>query len=305
MRKSVRVAAVASGAILLVAANGAAAWADSDDQGTPTLTIDPTELAVGEDVTVSGDLCEGGAPEGGEYKPGGVVVFVNGEFQEALETEDDGTWSTTYEALLAGEVQIDATCDGYDGIFDYEPVQFEISPADGEDPEDDEGQDPLPELLTGEIVDITRDGCEVTLSTEASDSGDFRIEVWDDGEHIDTVKWAQDEAGSHDAVWTITQPAMEGAPGVGFVFYGEADDSSALDGVDPYEYPAEVADGCAGVGDGEDEDVTAGAAGPGGTMPATGADVSSQTTALILAGVMVSAGAALVIARRVRTSSNG
>ena len=290
MRKSARIAAAASGAILLVAANSAAAWADSEDADNPPITVDPTSVAVGDDVTFSGEQCVL-EDEDGETEVGEVILFANGEFQDVITPEDDGSWTGTYEALLDGAVVVDATCDFYDDSFDYASAEFQI------DAGDDEGETPIPEVLTGEIVDITRDGCEVTLSTDASLADDFRIEVWDDGDLIDTVEWSQEDSGAHDAVWTITQPAKEGAPGVGFVFYGDSDDT-LLDSVDPYEYPAEVADNCAGVGDGDDA-----AAAGGDEMPATGAD--SHTTALIVAGVMVSAGVAMVAIRRGKVSSNG
>src|SRR5690625_3004395 len=122
MRKSARVAAVASGAILLVAANGAAAWADSDSQETPTLTVDPTDLAVGEEVTISGDLCFGEVDNGEGVKTpygGEVVITANGEIQDIIdEAEKDGQWSATFEALLDGEVEVAAVCDAYNNKFE-------------------------------------------------------------------------------------------------------------------------------------------------------------------------------------------
>ena len=89
--------------------------------------------------------------------------------------------------------------------------------------------------------------------------------MWDDGEHNDTVEWTQDDAGVTDA--KTTPAASDGV--------GDGDSSPA-----------------AGAGDGD-------------PLPATGAGDAAQISALIIAGVMVSAGGALIAIRRVRGSSNG
>jgi|SRR5690625_3710856 len=310
MKKSARIAIAASGAVLLVAANGAAAWADgSEDDGTDQivepLILTPTEAELGDTVTVSGVACFGEkAPDPGDddvngsdgdtdmdagegedakedpREPGpGEVTVQFGSQVATVPADDEGAWEVDFEATEPGLVDVTAVCDAYKDPVEYQPAMI--------------GVDEDLEFTAGAIMDINRDGCEVTLSTETSQGGDYRIEVWDDGELMDTVKWEQDDAGTYDAVWTITQPAMEGAPGVGFGFYGDdGDGDSFLDLVDPYEYPAEVANDCAGVTDGDAKPAAA------GDMPATGAD--SQTTALIAAGVMVSAGAALVAIRKLR-----
>src|SRR5699024_2965524 len=102
------------------------------------------------------------------------------------------------------------------------------------------------------------------------------------------------------AVWTITQPAMDDAPGVGFTF--KDGDGRYLDSVDPYEYPDEVAQSCYEATlpvPGDDEAGTAPAAPAQGALPATGAD-SNSLIGLGVAGLLTAVGVGLVALRRGR-----
>lgn len=99
-----------------------------------------------------------------------------------------------------------------------------------------------PQELDGGIVDITRNGCLVSISVKTSGIGEFEVAVWDDSQQIFVDKWTTTtDTGTHTTVWTITEPAGTSAPGVGIFL---SSDTRRLDGVDPWEYPDEVADNC-------------------------------------------------------------
>lgn len=288
---------IASGALLFVMTGGAAAWADAD---SPPV-IEPGAVEPGAEFSVSNDSCmsldEAGEPTA---EPGLVTIAFDGE-SYAVNADADGTWTTTLQAPQeAGFYDVYAACDTYDGEFEYPSAQVEVVAV--------EEPPAVEEPVTGSIIDISRDGCEVTIRTEVSAPGEYRLEVWDDSEIIDTIKWTMKDAGTYPALWTITAPAREGAPGVGFALYGSG--PVPLDGVDPWEFPAEVADACyeatlpggAAGGDGQ----TSGA-GSGPEVSAdldvlaeTGAEGSSSLVGLGVAGLLASAGVALVLVRRGR-----
>lgn len=300
---------VASGALLFVMTGGVAAWADAD---TPP-AVEPGSVEPGGEFSISNDGCIGPLDEAGEPlgEPGLVTIAVDDEIY-AVDAETDGTWTMTLEAPEApGTYEVHAACDVYDGTFEYPAVQVEVLAV--EEPPAVEDPPAVDEPVTGSIIDITRNGCEVTITTEVSAPGEYRVEVWDDGENIDTVGWTMSKGGTYPAVWTITAPAMEGAPGVGFVLYGA--DPFPLDSVDPWEYPAEVADACyeatlpageapaggAGTGDA----AAGGAAANLDVLAETGAEGSSSLAGLGVAGLLASAGVALVLIRRGRFALGG
>lgn len=104
--------------------------------------------------------------------------------------------------------------------------------------EDDKESD---EQSEGQIVEIDRDGCIVSITTELG-AGDYTLEVWDDGELIDEISHTMSEPGEYIFTWEIEQPAKEGAPGVALAIFDEK--GQFIDEVDPYEYPREVANQC-------------------------------------------------------------
>lgn len=93
-----------------------------------------------------------------------------------------------------------------------------------------------------QIGDITRNGCVVTIPVTTLGAGTYTLKVWDDGVVIDETSWEGTEGGVFEVTWTITEPAGEAAPGVGFYTYGP--EGTQYDSVDPWEYPASVADSC-------------------------------------------------------------
>lgn len=99
-----------------------------------------------------------------------------------------------------------------------------------------------PEEVSATILEPSRDGCKVTIPVQSTGAGDFELKVRDDGVVIDTFTWTMTASGLHNVVWTITKPAGTEAPGVGFSVYVSG--GERLDRYDPFEYPAEVADGC-------------------------------------------------------------
>lgn len=80
-------------------------------------------------------------------------------------------------------------------------------PSDGSGRDDGkEGEEGEEEAVTGKIVNISRDGCKVTLDLETTGKADFVLEVWDDGELEASFPWAMEKSGTHSVVWTITKP---------------------------------------------------------------------------------------------------
>src|SRR5699024_1102860 len=287
-------AMVASGALLFVMTGGVAAWADAD---TPP-AVEPGCVEPGGGFSISNDGCIGPLDEAGDPigEPGLATLAVDDEIY-AVDAEPDGTWTMTPEAPEApGTYEVHAACDVYDGAFEYPAVQVEVLAV--EEPPAVEDPPAVDEPVTGSIIDITRNGCEVTITTEVSAPGEYRVEVWDDGENIDTVGWTMRKGGTYPAVWTITAPAMEGAPGGGFV--RSSADAFSLASVGRWEDPAEVAVACyeaalpageapaggAGTGDA----AAGGAAAHLDVLAETGAEGSSSLAGLGVAGLLASAG---------------
>src|SRR5699024_10441959 len=203
------------------------------DADTPPV-VEPGSVEPGVEFTVSNDGCLGVLDEAEALTEPGEVTLSFGDDVFVLAADAEGAWAQTLTAPEEpGTYPLHATCDVYDGTFDYPSAAVEVLAVE---------EEPEVEPVTGSITDITRKGCEVTITTEVSAPGEYRVEVWDDGEEIDRIEWTMAEAGTYPALWTITAPAREGAPGVAFALYGSAD--FALDSVDPWEYPAEVADAC-------------------------------------------------------------
>lgn len=94
---------------------------------------------------------------------------------------------------------------------------------------------------TATIGEISRDGCNVSIPVTTTGPGSYKLEVWDDGEVIDTFTWVVTTPGVKTIVWTITRPAGTAASGVAFmVSLG----STMLDLVDNYMFPDDVANKC-------------------------------------------------------------
>lgn len=144
----------------------------------------------------------------------------------------------------------------------------------------------LPAIIDGWMGDITRDGCRVSIPVTTEGAGDFAIRIWDDGQIIDNIEWTSATEGEESTtqIWTITRPAGEGAPGVGIeLVYVTTTGDYSLDMVDPYRYPAEVADACAST----DPTPTVKPAATTGGLAQTGGDSSL--------GLMIGAGAVIVL----------
>lgn len=300
MRTSARGAIVAIGALVVSIMGGTAAWAADEDY---PLTVDPGSVAPGEEFTVSGESCLPAEDADGVEHPSEVRVTFEDEVS-VPDLGDDGTWSRTLTAPEEpGDYDVTAVCDRYTEDVEYAAGAVQIAGEATEEPTTEEPTEEATEdpVFNDEIVDITRDVCEVAITTEVAESGGYGLEVWDDGDIIDSFDWTMTEPGTHVVNWTITRPALEQAPGVGFSLTDA--DGATLDSVDPWEYPAEVAQECyeatLPTEDGDDAG-TAPSAGPAGeVLAATGVD---GTTALGAAGILAAAGAALMLARRGRVT---
>lgn len=207
------------------------------DEADPPLPGDSVAIAgsgyeAGESVTITLEVGASGLPfvltaRGGPAVVGSATADAEGAFSSSFDIPG-GTSPGLYTVRAAGDdSERSAT------------TVLRVGEADDPDPE------PHPDRTA--ITDITRTGCTVTITMFTDSAGDYMLKVWDDGEEVDIFKWTADEPGYHVSVWIIDQPAGDQVPGVGFYLY-DATSSAELAYVDPYLYPAEVADNCAATG---------------------------------------------------------
>ncbi|MTD13401.1 hypothetical protein GIS00_05515 [Nakamurella sp. YIM 132087] len=194
-----------------------------------TITLTPSTLAPGASYEVSGTGCTASGP-------GVTQVIVDpgdGSDLIAVEPAADGSWSTTTTAsATAGSYIVVAACDRYTDSYEYTPATLTVVQL----------------TPSGTIGDITRAGCKVDIPIATGDPVTYKLDVYDDGDVVDTITFTPTAADKTTVVtWVITEPAREEAPGVGFYLTGP--DGESLDSVDPYEYPASAADACAEAGD--------------------------------------------------------
>lgn len=248
-----------------------------------------TGTEAGSDLTITGT----GFLPGEEVE---VTFGIGGPVVGTFTADEDGTFSGTFtvpEDAEDGEYPVVAT--GVEsGRSGSQSVRV--------------GEEPEPAPVTGTIGDITRDGCVVRIPTTTTGAGEFTLDVWDDGEKIDSFTWEMTGDGSHDVLWTITRPAGESAVGVGFELSGSP---GLLDSVDPWEYPAEVAFTCSGGLPPEPVEphpvkpaaVTSVPTKPAPTQPVLAKTGSSNVDSLLLLGAgLLLAGAGGVVARKGRRS---
>ena len=271
-----------------------------------TISADPLEVEVGDDVTLSAEF-----------------ITIDGDDSPTADVTGDTTFSpddpsvdiqgATATFSAPGEYQITGTYGDYTAAVTI-TVTVEDEPGDdeGSEPGDDEGTEPGDDETdlspTAEIGEITRDVCVVTIPVTTTGMGTFTLTVWDDQQSFETFDWeATTSPETTEVTWRITRPALEGAPGVAFVV---TSDEEQLDSIDPYHYPAEVANQCAE----EDEDEDESPAGPGQgsptppptepdlplaqTLPETGQDTSGLALLGIGALMMIITGSAAILIRR-------
>lgn len=160
------------------------------------------------------------------------------------------------------------------------------------------GETPPPVVEpTAVIGEITRNGCDVLIPVTTTGAGDWVLEVWDDGKVIDSYEWTTTSDGTRTVTWKITRPALDLAPGVGFVVSFVVDgEHTILDVVDPWEYPASVAAECSGTTPPVPGPGPGPGSGSGGGLPSTGANVASA--GLLALGLLAIGGATLVGRKR-------
>jgi hypothetical protein len=104
-------------------------------------------------------------------------------------------------------------------------------------------EEPEPQPVTGEIVDITLEGCDIVVTFTTGSDGEFHVEVWDDGSQIGDVPVATTAGATAVGRYRITAVVKQGASGLGISLTGP--EGEYLDGVDPYNGADDVIDFCA------------------------------------------------------------
>ena len=127
----------------------------------------------------------------------------------------------------------------YQGAFDYPTQDLQVTATTPE---------PVPPTAT--LGEVTRQGCEVSIPVTTTGTGPFVLTVWDDGDVVDDMTWDPGTGPTTTVLnWVITAPAGEQSPGVGLyvtvTFDGE---QLELADIDPFEYPASVAQACGEAG---------------------------------------------------------
>lgn len=210
-----RTLAVGLGAVLSLAI---APFAQADT--APMMKASDPTPTVGQAFTVSGEGCLADGD-----KAATLLIDYQGKISTAKPAAD-GTWSASLTAV-EGAGTIKATCDGYGAEFAYPSLTVTGEP------------DLADVAVTGEFLKAVRDGCKVTISTKTTGLSDFTLQVWDDGDVINSFTWK--EGGTRDSVWTITRPAGTQAAGVDFVL---TTSDGMLDHIENFEYPASAANEC-------------------------------------------------------------
>ena len=214
--RSLAVVGVGSVIVLLGLAAPASAAASRG-----ALTVSSSTVAIGDTVTVSGGNCIPGPSTE-------VDVAFGDEDPVAATPGDDGSWSVDFTADTAGTIKITATCDDYTGSGSYDPATVTVNGA-----------------ASGSLGTPSRAGCQVTIPATVT-AGSYELRVYDDGAVVDSITFDATKKVTQNVTWLITRPAGTSAPGVGFYLFDA--DGNQLDGVDPWEYPAAVADGCSTAG---------------------------------------------------------
>ena len=233
LRKSLAAVAAATLVGVLAAGVGIAG-------AEPLMTVDPTVAEVGSAVTVSGTECSWLPDVGVPAVPGDVSVVIAGELVGQTAAGVDGTWSVEVTAPAEpGGYQVVASCDLYQGAFDYPAQDLQVTATTPE---------PVPPTAT--LGEVTRQGCEVSIPVTTTGTGPFVLTVWDDGDVVDDMTWDPGTGPTTTVLnWVITAPAGEQSPGVGLyvtvTFDGE---QLELADIDPFEYPASVAQACGEAG---------------------------------------------------------
>ena len=145
-------------------------------------------------------------------------------------TEPDPTTETTSEPDPTTETTTEPEPTTETTSVSSTPTETTTEPTSGAAP-------------TASIGEITRDGCLVSIPVTTTGAATFVLQVWDDGEVIDAYVWTTTDDGTETVMWTITMPAGADVTGVGF-WVSEVGGTEDLDGVDPWEYPDDVADSC-------------------------------------------------------------
>lgn len=88
------------------------------------------------------------------------------------------------------------------------------------------------------IISVTSGpGCQltVTFTVAAGDpTGDYLVEVWDDGARITAGKVNVSGSGTYSVTLLVPNPSDLGFPGMGVYLYDPTDYSTSVDDVDPY-----------------------------------------------------------------------
>lgn len=177
----------------------------------------PATAAPGDLIVVNGTECVGDQA---------FVTFSAGADSEPIVIQPEaetGSWSIELEVGSESTV-LNASCSSYESTFDYAPATVDV--------------------FTDAIGTPVLDGCVVTIPVTVAYAGEYVLEVADDGESIASLSFTTDAAASTAVTWTIEEPAMPGAIGVGLYLY-EAGQAGELAFLDPFEYSDEVALSCA------------------------------------------------------------
>lgn len=236
MKKLLMSATALGGAVALALVGGQAAIAAEGDP----VTVSHTTVSPGGDFFVSGAGCDVGAQ---------VALGFAGETIQVL-VDSDGAWNETLTApSQEGTYSIEASCETEGSrSFHYADASIDVD---------------APSVAPPTLGEPTRDGCQVTVPVHGA-AGVYAFKIWDDGAAIETHPWQKATNETDFFVWTIVNPAGEAAPGVGIDLTDPATDRS-LATIDPYTYPAEVADSCAEIAQG------------GGATPPTPAPTSPES----------------------------
>ena len=92
------------------------------------------------------------------------------------------------------------------------------------------------------IVSIEIENCTIVVTFESTLGGDFRLEVWDDGELLGTDDFSVAPDGTGQGRYLITDVVKQGASGLGIVV---AQGETWVDKVDPYNGADGVLERCA------------------------------------------------------------
>ena len=88
------------------------------------------------------------------------------------------------------------------------------------------------------IISVTSGpGCQLTVTFTVAGgdpTGDYLVDVWDDGVRIAAGKVNVSSAGTYSVTLLVPNPSDLGAPGIGVFLYDPTDYTTPIDDVDPY-----------------------------------------------------------------------